>query len=825
MLVLLLGEVIAITIKNMWGILICIPILILTKIITKKQWGLFVMIFLSLIIGYFLTKIEISQSDAIYKMSENNIVLQGRVKHISETNYGWNLYLEEVQICKNKLMTLNNDKLSTNLRNIDGFTALENSEIYKKMLVTLEQKENLEIGNIVKVKGHLKQFEEARNKGNFNSKEYYKSLGIYCKVECDNLTIVNNNKDVLRNYLFNLNSKLCNKLDKICDPKDANTHKAMLLGEKNNLDLELKDLYSLTGISHILSISGLHISFIGMFVYSLLRRYFGFSVSASVSTIFIVMFSIMSGLGIATVRALVMFGLKLLGEVLGREYDYITAISLSGILLLLDNPFVIFNSGFQMSFVAIIAITVVAPCVDNILRIKGVWKTVIQGLTVTICMNPIIAMNYFQLPTYSFILNLIVIPLTSVVLISSIVGAVGAFVSITLGKVCIWPGNTILAIYEVLCKMFSKLPLSNEIVGKPSNSTVFIYYALLILFLIVLSKLRKIIDKRFEQEEKFIPQSGRLVSNKKLTLVRKKKINTKFRINTAIICLLISLLIYNPFRKMISDIVSGKLIGQTNFEVTFLDVGQGDGIFIKTDNGTTVFVDGGSSSIDNVGKYRIIPFLKANKIKKIDYAIVSHTDEDHISGLKEMIIESNTGVKIENIILPNIANIDDNYMKLVGLANKYKINVIYISMGDCLKFGNTNFECLYPVFNQFNEDKNECCIVLNVCIDDFKMLLTGDISMETEEKLVDALYDNYTILKVPHHGSKYSASSKLLEKSNPFCSVISVGKNNMYGHPSEEVLERLKGCKSIIFRTDQNGQISVKYENGEVYVNRFIENE
>lgn len=236
-------------------------------------------------------------------------------------------------------------------------------------------------------------------------------------------------------------------------------------------------------------------------------------------------------------------------------------------------------------------------------------------------------------------------------------------------------------------------------------------------------------------------------------------------------------------------------------------------------------IDGGSTSVDSVGKYRIIPFLKFKGVKVIDYAIVTHTDTDHISGLIEMIEETDTGIKVRNIVLPNIELKDEKYLELVELAHQYGVNILYISKGDEFKLGQVGFKCLYPPANTMVADKNDSSTVLNVTYGDFSVLLTGDISSLPEVDIMNSLLPKYTLLKVAHHGSKYSTTEEFLTKVKPLYSVISVGENNMYGHPSREVLDRLSDADTTVLRTDYSGGISVKVDKSgkKMKIHEYIE--
>lgn len=791
MLAFVLGEVIAVLQWSIACVLIMLPVIIFIKIITKKQASVFVMIFLSIFAGFIITADAVNERNELYGMKEEFVSVIGVVYKINETEYGKNLFLEQVKI----------DKRS-----------------YHQILVVIDKDKKLDVGSRIKAEGKLIHFEGARNRGNFDSRKYYMSLGIYSKIAADNITVLNEEHDVLRNKLFEIKKIMSKKLLRICGGKyhgiwrvlnnKASIFSAILLGDKFTLDTEINNLYQISGISHILAISGLHISFIGMFVYSMLRRRFKFALSASVSIIFVVGFGIMAGMGISTIRAIVMFGLRLLGEVLGRTYDNLTAISTAGIMIMMWNPFAIFNSGFQMSFGAIIAIVLVWPIVQNILQIQRknrVINSLLFSLNINMVMNPIIAYNYFQLPTYSFILNIIVVPLMSVVIISGLVGIGTSFISASVGRLCILPGCLILELYTKLCEVIGKIPLSNIIVGKPSITIMVIYYLILTGGLFFANHIRnkKIIEEK--QKEKKVDINGRIIESKSVRRKRNKSLNRKFLVAILSLFFVLNIMIYIPLFTLHTLFVTPQKI-----EVTFLDVGQGDGIFMRTYNGVNIMVDGGSTSVDSVGQYRIIPFLKAQCIRNIDYAIVTHVDNDHISGLIEMVKESdNNGIKVRNVVLPDIHLKDENYNNLIQEAYQHGVNILYITRGNKLNLGSVNIKCIYPSLTTMAEDRNDYSTVLNVTYGDFSMLLTGDISMKPEAEIKDTIKSHYTVLKVAHHGSKYSTSSEFLYWINPDYSVISVGEHNLYGHPSTETLKRLRQNGSKVLRTDESGGITI----------------
>ena len=781
-----LGEVIAVFDLNIAVPCIVLAIIVIRKIIIKayEDMGAFVVIFFTLIMGFMLMSNEITTRNHIYDLKENTVIVQGKIYKIENTAFGTNIYLKGVEVENG-----------------------EKSVSVKRIFVNTEKIPNVKIGNIIKVRGKLRQFEEAANKGNFDSKKYYLSLGFYGKIEAGTIEVINSDYSGIRQGLYEMRMEIIERMEKLCSDNKGifsiiNNKNgiigAIILGDKTDLDSDIKELYSVSGIAHILAISGLHISFIGMAIYRLLRRRFRFPFSAAVSIPVVLSFGIMSGFGISTIRAIIMFILKIIGEVLGRKYDAITAISLAGLVLLVQNPFVVCNSGFQMSSGAIIAIVLILPIVEEILNTDNkIIKVLSANFTISLVMNPILAWNYYELPTFSFLLNIVVVPLMSVVIVSSIVGIFCSCIMFGFGKVVIFPGCGILELYTFLCNIINKSSVASIVVGQPKVTIIIVYYAIL---LVVLFGLKNIRTKytRAEKERNIIKKETGLVLEKKAKKERRiKGQNVKLRLACIVGFLLLNCLIY--------------YIPNPGFYITFINVGQGDGILIHGDNGTKVMVDGGSTSEKQVAKNCIVPYLKAEGIGTIDYSIITHTDKDHISGILEILENNNSNrIRIKNLVMPDINMKDDTYNELIEKAKLKKINVLYIKKGDTLSLGKTKIKCIYPETTTTASDKNDYCTVLSVKNKTSKILLTGDISKEIEEKIKDDIEENYTVLKVAHHGSNYSSSEKFLKKVNPKYSIISVGKNNSYGHPGNETMERLRKQGGVIYRTDEKGGITIR---------------
>ena len=778
LLVFVLGEVIAVLKLNIAVFIPVILIMVIIKIITKKHAGGFVVIFLFISLGFLNTNNKMLQRDVAWKLGNIEGEGQGSVDKILKTQYGYNVYLKN---------------------------ALINNRECGNIIAYFQSEPDLKIGNKIYLKGKIQQFEVARNKGNFDSKKYYLSIGITTKIAVKEYYVSDDNYDFLRDKLCTLREYVVGMFSKLCDTngKDkwlygnkAGIFSAILMGDKTELDQEIKDLYSLSGIAHILAISGLHISLIGMFLYSLLRKRFSFATSSALTIAVVTLFAITSGMGIATIRAFVMFILKLMGEILGRKYDYITAISLSALILLADNPFIIINSGFQMSFCAMITITIIWPKVVYLINIKSkIANSIVLSLCIGIFMNPVIAYNYFQLPTYSFMLNIIVVPLLGIVVISAIAGSGMGFLSILMGKTALTPGCLILEVYTFLCENVLKIPGAVIVVGKPTIKIIVLYYIVIVFFLFCFTLVRKNYEKDCNIKE-MIDENGKKVISSQIILKKQRKFDFKIRLAVVGISILSGFFIcYTPSKGL---------------DIQFMDVGQGDGIFIKADDGTTITIDGGSNDVKNVAKYRMIPCIKASGTGVIDYAVITHADKDHISGIEEILnMNTENGLTIRNLVMPHVSYEDEAYDELLTAAKTKGIQVLYIKEGDTMKLGKVEIKCIHPDGKYISDNRNDYSTVLSLKYENFSALFTGDIPAEIEKSIINKIDNNYTILKVAHHGSKYSSDMEFLKKVMPAYSVISVGEDNSYGHPGTETINKLKSLNSKILRTDLSGEIEI----------------
>lgn len=651
---------------------------------------------------------------------------------------------------------------------------------------------DLRIGANLKIIGTAYSFTPARNEGMFDSLTYYNSLGYSYGIKNASVICCSASYNHFSDALYRIRRYFCTKIDTLLPAQEASIIKTMLLGQKKEIDTDLKDLYMRNGIAHILSISGLHISIIGLGFFKLLKRIgIRHKLSAVISFVFMFIYGLMAGLSISSLRAIMMFAISMLAILFERTYDLLTSVSLISTFLMLTNSLLIYNSAYIFSFGTIYGITIILPTLTSpsVSENKPDFfiSKVLNSLAMSIITLPIYYYCYFQLPIYSVLLNFLVLPVMGILIGCSVVMLTASCISISLAEPLKFLIIGILKIFKRLADFFDTLPYHYYTPGKPKIWQI-------ILFIIISIVL--------------------YLTRKKLLLVNRYII--------MLFAILIITVRFNP-----------------PFEMCMLDVGQGECIFLRyskfgvTFPGITpeftVLFDGGSTDISSVGKYRITPFLKSKGASCIDAIFISHTDADHINGILEMLDSyGQEGITIKNLILPAISDElkNDSYRMLEVKATALGIPISYFSAGDSLSYNELTLTCVWPngssdayAYNSCYLDANNCSMVVNARYLRHSILVTGDITSETENKI--ALASPIEILMVPHHGSRGSSSMDFLSRVRPSVSLISAGIDNQYGHPHKETLSRLNSINSVIFRTDLFGQISI-VGNSQLSVTPFI---
>ena len=834
------------------------------------------------------------------------------------------------------------------------------------------EEESLKIGQQIILEGTFSHFATATNPGEFDVQRYYAAKGIGGRVRKSQILAVGEKYSFLKEKLYGFRQVLHDRLTKVFPAKEASVMQTLLLGEKEELDAEVKALYQKNGIAHILSISGLHITLLGMGVYRLLKR-LGLPVRAAAvgGAMLLLIYGVMVGMSVSASRAIGMYLLQMLGIFVGRTYDMLTGLGLMALLLVLQEPERLCDVSFLMSFGAVLGICILTPVLsgdgrerdaDAELEVKGIsawlrtvadifgdsayernkyregWRKVayegIQRMVSTVKGGfaasvgvilftlPVQLWFFYEIPVYSVLLNLLVLPFMSVVVAGGILSLIpGLGLVGTVDCLILWW-------YEWICGRFAQLPGAIWCVGRPEIWQIVCYYVGI--FLLVFGreyveawkrrgtygeknvpgdrqhfartlwclKMRGAWKRRGTYGEENVPGDRQHFARTLWCLItrgadesirnRKKDCNgemiqhsdrrfgicptgvqnalAKFR------CAWQGAMTYmNRVPHLIAVVmILGLLIGLLtgNFDcgsrVTFLDVGQGDGIVVETGQGAYLF-DCGSTSRKNIGEYVLKPYLKSRGTRSLRGVFVSHPDEDHINGVIELLENgADWGIVVEQLFLPAIAEgkRTESFATLLAAAEVAEVPVSYIKCGDEIRDSQLRLLCLHPEENTTLADANDYseCFYVEVfakkmkqeAIDDRKandasggsaiegsgengsfagngerkdfrmndgkinILLTGDVEGEGERQLMQELQEQrgqrefrVDILKVAHHGSGYSTSTEFLATASPATAIISCGRNNSYGHPHAETLQRLEDARVPWYGTMDYGALTV----------------
>ncbi|HHV94897.1 MAG TPA: ComEC/Rec2 family competence protein [Clostridiaceae bacterium] len=723
------------------------------------------------------------------------------------------------------------------------------SESAKKCANKPDYENNTELvyGNKIELTGILNIPAGKRNPGGFDYRNYLAVSGVSATMYIKEGEII---KIEAGEYIsfFRIGNIVRKSIIRIINAslktEQAGLLNAMLTGYRNGVPLDIESAFRASGLSHILSVSGLHVVFIMMpFIYIFKKAGIN-RILSNVLVIFVLIFYIsITGAQPSVQRAVIMASMILIGQVLYKETDTITGISLACIIILLINPHILFSISFQLSFTATLSIVLLNQNINKMIRrlIKSLFKydlehenkskarfksglnydllpkngilsrikeffalnriikETVRVLSTTISAQlgvfPLGIMYFNEISIISVVSNLLVAPFTGVIMLLGLIMATVGHVSIHISRMLGAINSIFINIVIKISKISAGLPFSVFKAGMPSLLIIIICYMLVWFFLWFKIK-------------------------------NKISINRTFYIYSVLSIILVILII---------NLMPGQL------EVTFLDVGSGDSIFIRTQGGKTILIDGGGEKgkeegEPNTGEQIIIPFLLDSGVTKLDLVIASHGHADHILGLYPVLEQ----IRVDNVILPDYKE-DNELAKIIDICFKRNIKITYCKEGDYIFLD--KFTCLYILNPQLeanrlelgkNEESslNNNSLVLNLIYKNVKMLFTGDIEKETEELLVETyksgnmIYDiaDIHVLKVPHHGSETSSTEDFVKMVKPKVAIISVGKNN-YGHPAETVIERYRSIGAKIYRTDVNGAVMIKTNGKNIRVKVMFDNE
>ena len=772
-------------------------------------------------------------------------VLRGKVIYVEEQEKKWKLLLSAC------IVDTALEKKNSSLKNEEKYQR-RNDLHFQKLILYLPKESTGEgsmplplPGQICSVKGHFLELSPATNEGEFSLPSYYKGEGISGVFQAKTIELVRGESSPFAKELFTLKQSLGNRIDALYPEDPAGFLKSLFLGERSGITLSEKSLYQSAGISHILAISGLHLSLLGGFFYRLLRKTkLSSLLSSLITSFFLFSYFLFTGSSHSAFRALFMLFLRFAAIQLGKGKDLLSQLSFALLFLLWLNPLSLYSIGMQCSFFTLFVFFLLEErpgkavrkkkekalskiCKKHalgfskhpslLLKFPAYLSKLIPCLLSTLphrlqgsflfylALLPLFSLTQFSFPLYAPLLNLLLLPLLPFFFL---LGAISILLSylpeqdFLLLRLFSFSSrfllNLLFQIFHLFMEKSLALPFSQILLGKMQALSVIFYF----LFLYLLF---------------FFPKA------KSLSLL----LSLGF---------LLSLPLYLPRPPK-------------ELEIAALDVGQGDGFVLR--KGALVFtIDNGSTSKNLFPEQIFFPYCKAKRIQHIDYALLTHCDRDHISGIQAL-LEKNPSISLSHLILPASALQDHRYDLLKRLAYNHGADVSYWQKGDelvfseqgiCLSAKKTawaenpstskkrgpdtkghqlHIRCFYPNDSTYIEEANAHSIGCLLEYGHFRMLFTGDMPKESEEALLENCRETEAspivdVLKLAHHGSKTSSCPSFLSETRAKFALFSYGKKNRYGHPHKSTVENCKKYRLFPLETAKLGEILIK-TNGEQF--------
>ena len=625
-------------------------------------------------------------------------------------------------------------------------------------------------GNKMTAAGECSRAQGRRNPGCFDYERHLKASGI-SGVMTAAVSVEDDSTD-LRSFLYHLKQDMTGYIKEYSDEETAAMVSGIMFGDKSMMDEDTLETFQKNGTAHILAVSGIHIGMIYGFLSFLWIWRKGRMFFCTMSAFFIC-YVILADFSPSVIRAVVMIEAHIFATVTNRRYDLDSAAFLTALGSMFMNPMQIFHTGFQMSYLAVLTLSLVLPYIHRFYT--GVLSA---GAAVQAGLLPYIMYVFNYVSLISLIVNVPVIMLAGFIVPLGLISAVFSMIYAPLMA----PAAGLL---RLLCRALTWL---NDMtcadgvtvfdVRSPDIRLVTAYYVMMFLFM---------------------SETGRLL------FMRHEK-------NILILCVVLVFTVVqisgmccsNKFRK--ADLV-------------FVDVGQGACVHLRTSGGDYM-VDGGGSINYDMGKKTLKPYLLKNGVRKLDGAFVTHLHTDHYKGIAELCRQ---GMVRKLYIYEGNRGKEAQLTKDTGLSSG---DIVYIRKGQRIILGDDTYvDVLWPEGISWDqseapaditdEDENAYSLIMKIVHEGKSVMITGDIDSDCHEMLAGMYGGQLStdILQVAHHGSRYSFSSRFIDEACPSAAVFQVGKNN-YGHPNEGVISEYRSRGMRIFRNDQDGAVGFRWSRG-----------
>ncbi len=618
------------------------------------------------------------------------------------------------------------------------------------------------VGERIRFSGEMAEFYAPAYPGGYDEALHWATEGVYEKLYLEDVTQIGK-EDSLSARMAGYRKAFRESLQQIFPAKESGILQAMLTGEREDIPQDIYDTYRKAGVVHVLCISGLHMSVLAVYISLFLERVLGCSrrSSAVVTIGAVAAFLLFIESSPSSLRAGIMISVVMLGRLCFRLSDRKNTLAIAAFLLLSMQPLYLFHAGFQLSFLTVLGICIALEKTEKQGRKKGGWKEALRiSVYASLFSYPLVAYHFSAVSLAGLLANLIILPMSGLLLGFGLFSGICGLVSVQAGIFAAGSAYMVLQFFEGICRAVLQLPFAYLTVGRPSMDAALLYYGLLLLFC------------------KGMERKG------------------GWKVGLLLCSLLFCSFFQNP------------LFWKEN-RLVFPDVGQGDAAVLSTWEGKHYLIDGGGTygkpMGENTGKRVLLPYLEQLGIRKLDGIFLSHPDYDHMIGLLEVCEE----IPTEGFYLSAypFAETEETALLKETLV-KYQVPLYTVKAGDT----DDGFTCLYPLQGVSFQDgeENHGSMVLRYEYGGTRILFTGDITEEDERLLLTQGMDvSADILKVAHHGSKYSSQEAFLQAVSPQTAILSCGKENLYGHPHEETIERLESVGAELYRTDQDGAVLI----------------
>ncbi|MBN1153359.1 DNA internalization-related competence protein ComEC/Rec2 [candidate division KSB1 bacterium] len=639
--------------------------------------------------------------------------------------------------------------------------------------------ENLEIrfNDMIRASGKVRLPRGERNPGEFDYRSHLKSIGIYQMIYVyhpNDLVILQKreHRHPLQHTISGTREYIDKNFKRYFLDQERAIIKGLILGDRSEINPELKAAFSASGVMHVLAVSGLHVGFVVMIITGIVK-FIRIPYNWKQIVIILCVFTYMQLIGFKApvIRASTIVMLYLIGKLLQRKTNTINLLATAALIILIIDPRQLFQASFQLSFAAVLSILFIYQRMNAFIntiawftRIRNskiigyIFDIFLVSLAVSVGTAPLTMYYFEKLPIISLLLNIVVVPLVGVIIASGFLFILLTLVSSTCASMMAHLISLLLRFLIASVKSSAAMHFGYIEIFSIGLAHVFGLY----LFILLLLNIR----------------------------------NPKY-FKVMIFYLLIVL-----------NILSWQALFRHKdyLEVIYFDVGQGDGALIKTPDNRYALIDGGDAYKGHSSGQRFIyPYLRRNGIRQLDYVILTHGDNDHVGGLPFLLRH----IKVSSVIDNGITAESEIYADYLKVIDSLKIDHKILKAGAEIDFGQ-DIACfvLHPAAGMHVDDLNNSSLVLKLVYKNVQFLFTGDIEAESEQTLLrygDLL--KCDILKVAHHGSKSSSIQDFLDYSKPVHAVISVGEYNRFRQPSSQVLSRLNRSDIHVYRTDLSGAI------------------